>query len=187
MLLLPEASVLSHSWLLSTIIRSEVPCDRVNDAFYLDIDSDSFRLVYNILQCSVVVGGLLLSDVSWNLLKVTADFLICPEISTYCEQQLTLLMEKDIIRQNDSISISRLETENRNYREMIQSLANNDMRVLRCEAYRTHRTRNRCGNSILMIGEPCECEEDEKEVKRIRIRNAENVMSALKDVPNFDN
>lgn len=191
MLLLPEASILSHSWLLATILRSDVPCDKVGDAFYLEMDANSFGLVYDILQGSVVVEELLLSDVSWNLLKVTADFLLCPEISAHCEKKLTLLarkgnmMEKDIIQQNDSIR--RLEAENQTYKDTIQSLADDDMRVLCCDAYRTYRTGNRCGSRVLMIGGPCGCGEDQKKVKVIRIRSAEEVMSALNDVPNFVN
>jgi hypothetical protein len=188
--LLSEASIMSHSWLLSTILRSEVPCDKVNDAFYLDLHSESFWLVYDILQGSVVVEELILEDKSWNLLKVTADFLLCPEISAHCEQHLNVVMEKynsmekEIIRLKESTS--RLETENQNYVAMIQRLTDYDMRVLRCDAHRTYRPRNRCGSSILMIGHPCKCDEDEKKVESIRIRNAEHVVNALTSVPSFN-
>ena len=89
MLLLPEDRVLSHSWMIRDMLCSDIPCDRVNDAIYLDVDPDAFHMIYDILQGFVDVANLKMSDIYWNRLRITADFLLCPEISKLCENHLS--------------------------------------------------------------------------------------------------
>ena len=88
--MLNKEFILSHDWMLSKMLTSDVPFKTLNGQIYIDIDPISFRLIVSVLQgvMQLELDAPRMSNAELVLLKSTARYLLCHEI----EKQLELII-----------------------------------------------------------------------------------------------
>ena len=180
-LLLLLSVVMKADWLVSRMLTTQVPSRRTaNGALYLDIDVESFRIVYDILSGALILDDETLRQLNtskgpWALLsvKTTADYLgctsICDRIGEYevslkkasdaQQERIRILenhvrdLEREALAKDTTIGKlqSKLESGLEN-RILEGDCAAHDVRIFHCNQYRAHRRGNACGNNAVFIG-----------------------------------
>lgn len=152
-MLLPKDFVLSHEWMLKTLLTTELgTCKTSTGSYYVNIDAPSFRLLVNFLNFGIEETTLEnLGNFDLILLKKTAQYLGCQEI---LKKVLDIEGKKSDLIQD----MENLKEENKYYEEKVKRLTLNFLNqtnlqcmVKTCEARRTHRSGNRCGNTRIVF------------------------------------
>ena len=157
----PARNVLSHEWLVKTIVETNLPKDKFGDAYYIDCDCDSFRFIYQLLNSQATFEDVLkMSPLSIAILRTTARYLLCFEIealldSVQNDQENCLRQIQDLSDELANQKLRSVQREEELKREMESRLERIRGRVHVyfsdeeiCDNYRTHRPRNQCGNEF---------------------------------------
>ena len=197
--ILPKKTILSHDWILSKILTSEIPWKGSSDdgQYYIDVDPTSFRLILSILNgtVSLSLDANKLSTVDLALVKATARYLmldsIVHDIEGIKDGFERLLDEKET-------RIYNLENELAKYDGIEDAIKNVNVQVKNCRSYRTFRSQNECGCLSIIIGpldinpeenkEVVSCMECGNDRSRIYGRNSSQFTDrTVQDVEDFSN
>ena len=84
-LILKRDMVMSHDWILSKILTSDIPWDKTSDdgQYYIDVDPTSFRLIVSILTgiTDLDSASQYLSTMDLASLKATTTYLMLESLT----------------------------------------------------------------------------------------------------------
>lgn len=179
--LLETLAVLSHDWLLKTLITTDLPTAKIEDSFYLDCDGNSFRVIYAILSGVTTVeeqATLPLRDL--KLLLSTARYVSCMQLSEEIKNlidstsnevnRLEALLQNEVSTisslriqlQEKSSSLENLQREFNDHKMIGRKKCNDCGQIIQiigdvaandvvCRGYKTRRTSNICNTCDWLI------------------------------------
>jgi hypothetical protein len=151
-LVLKRKDILSFDWMVSRLITSSVPSFKHNDMIYIDVDATSFRMILSILQglTDLPLEVSRISSAEMTLLKSTAAYLLCvnivKEIEAFETEYQKLLADRDIL------ASQLAESKKSDDFHIIEAIKKLPISLMKCNGYRTRRTRNICASNTLVIG-----------------------------------
>ena len=162
--ILKKSIIESYDWILSKILSSEIPWKKTSDngQYFLDVDPTSFRIVLGILKGTfdISTDALSLSRPELALLKSTSRYLmlddIYEELSAFetgiVEEYNTKLRQEQEQTAKAEKRAFDLKHKADMYDQIERNIGNLGVKVVRCRAYRTHRSFNQCGARSIIIG-----------------------------------
>ena len=170
---LPRESVLKHDWMVATLVTTNIPTDKIGDAFYIDCDGPSFRCLFSLLTGTMNICHLdSLHQIERCLLLSTAQFLApSHELTLKIEQEMSksVSFEKELKSIRESAISKQIEfaalKERMNFLEAsseemrgnhgrIERIDANENAVFalyKCNAHRKYRPGNVCGLTTLQL------------------------------------
>jgi hypothetical protein len=137
--------ILSHDWLLATMLQSDIPTPSVNGQLFLDVDVISFRVILSILKGTIRIDSIQVSDLEMTLLIATADYLLCEKISEALHES-QFGYQKTLAMKNQEISQLKERA------DTLNALKKYPISLIKCNGYKTHRSFNTCGTTLMLLG-----------------------------------
>ena len=102
-LILKRDMVMSHDWILSKILTSDIPWDKTSDdgQYYIDVDPTSFRLIVSILTgiTDLDSASQYLSTMDLASLKATTTYLMLESLTNNIKSIEEVVLDKAIHKQ----------------------------------------------------------------------------------------
>ncbi|KAJ3391036.1 hypothetical protein HDU80_011129 [Chytriomyces hyalinus] len=181
---LKRDAVLSHKWMIATLVSTPNQGTLHNGILYVDVDPASFRVVFSILQgLTTLTNESKMSGMELELLKATATYLLCDNIVA------------------DITNTQRDMAESASAVECIKAIKSDDLLVysMECNSFKSCRRLNKCHRKTLLIssellvergglvctdcdGDLLKCPEDRKpHITRVKAYQVEDAILALNE------
>jgi hypothetical protein len=143
--------ILSHDWLVATMLTTKIGSIDHNHVLYVDVDPVIFRMLLLTLQERLDLCATLpkLSMMEITLLRSNAEYLLLSEIASVIES-----FENETNNEIKRLKqlVDAYEKKNDQIEKMVRIIDGNHVQIFSCSSFRESRSYNICGSKSIVIG-----------------------------------
>jgi hypothetical protein len=168
--ILKKEMIMSHDWILSKILTSDIPWEMASSdgQVFIDVDPTAFRLIISVLNgimdLSTDLNKLSLMDLA--LMKATTRYLMLHSLADEIDgieggaEKVIQEKEDEIVKKEKEITQMKKKT--KDWDELGEILDTNRAQLVVCQGYNRNRSAGRCICWSLVLGPLAFNEEAEK-------------------------